>query len=412
MTGSGLNSIMPDCTTGAIFAVEGVRNAVVLLNGPMGCRFYHSTTSRFLTIRPLLRLPEEEGKSPRPVDYNTLNNWFFRQERVPCTWLDGQDYVYGTKDKVLEALAYIRDHVAFDLLAIVNSPGASLIGDALLEPARALLGDKAVLLESPGWSASFEEGASYAALELLRKGIRLRRTGEGAGKKTVNLLGFNLWQRYQEGDILELKRLLGLCGIGVNAVLCADCGVEELERLPEADLNLTVYPELGLDCARYLEETWGMPSFVCPTLPVGFRATEELLEAVCRRLGADPAPALEESRRARALAWYKIRDIQQSYGRPRGVKFHVDIGPSADRAYTAFLRDYLAMESSPAEEAELVFSDANVIAELMLENRRFCGIEARMPSMGYTDLVPKTHLGVQGALFLIEQVLNGLMSKI
>ena len=94
------------------------------------------------------------------------------------------------------------------------------------------------------------------------------------------------------------------------------------------------------------------------------------------------------------------------------MKFHVDIGPSADRAYTAFLRDYLAMEPSPPEEAELVFSDANVIAELMLKNKRFCGIEARMPSMGYTDLIPKTHLGVQGALFLIEQVLNGLMSKI
>ena len=124
------------------------------------------------------------------------------------------------------------------------------------------------------------------------------------------------------------------------------------------------------------------------------------------------APARAESRRARALAWYKLRDFEQSYGRPRGVKFCVDIGPSADKAYTAFLRDYLAMIPSPAKEAELVFSDANIIAELMLENKTFCGIEARMPSMGYTDLLPKTHLGVNGALFLIEQVLNGLMSKI
>ena len=94
------------------------------------------------------------------------------------------------------------------------------------------------------------------------------------------------------------------------------------------------------------------------------------------------------------------------------MKFHVEIGPTADRAYTTFLRDYLAMEPAAPEEAELVFSDANVIAALMLENKRFCGIEARLPGMGYTDLVPKTHLGVRGALFLIEQVLNGLMSKI
>ena len=44
--------------------------------------------------------------------------------------------------------------------------------------------------------------------------------------------------------------------------------------------------------------------------------------------------------------------------------------------------------------------------------KRAMTFEARMPSMGYTDLLPKTHLGVNGALFLIEQVLNGLMSKI
>ena len=412
MTKPGSRPILPDSTTGAIFALEGIRNAVVLLNGPMGCRFYHSTTSRFLTIRPLLRLPEREGEEPRPVDYNTLNNWFFRQERVPCTWLDGEDYVYGTKEKVLEALAYIRDHVALDLLAIVDSPGAALIGDALLEPARAILGDRVVLLESPGWSASFEDGAAYAALEVLRQGVKFRPAADKTPGKRVNLLGLNLWQRYQEGDILELKRLLGLCGIQTGAVLLADCSLAELERLPEAALNLVLYPELGLEAARYLEEAAGIPYYVCPMLPVGFSATEDLLTEVCRRLEADPAPALEDSRRARALAWYKLREIDQSYGRPRGVKFHVDIGPSADKAYTAFLRDYLAMEPATPEEAELVFSDANVIAALMLENRHFCGIEARMPGMGYTDLVPKTHLGVQGALFLIEQVLNGLMSKI
>jgi len=32
--------------------------------------------------------------------------------------------------------------------------------------------------------------------------------------------------------------------------------------------------------------------------------------------------------------------------------------------------------------------------------------------MGYIDLIPKTHLGIDGALFLVEQVLNGLMSRL
>ena len=412
MTENCSASIMPDCITGAIFALEGVKNSVVLLNGPMGCRFYHSTTSRFLSVRPLLTLPEQEGGEGRYVDYNTLNEWFFRQERVPCTWLDGDDFVYGTLDKVRRALAYIRDHVAFDLLAIVNAPGATLIGDALLEPAREILGDRRViLLESPGLSETWEAGHSAACLELLRHGARLRSGSPRPGRPTVNLLGVSLWQRYQEGDVRELRRLLELCGIGVNAVLCADAGMEELERMPDADLDLVLYPELGLECARWLEREWGVPMY-CPPLPLGFKATERAFRELCARLGTSDAALREESERARALCWYKLRDMEQSYGKPRGVKFWTDVGETADKAYTAFLRDYLGMAPAGPEEAELVFSDANVIAELMLENRTFCGIAARMPSMGYVDLVPKTHLGVNGALLLIEQVLNGLMSKI
>jgi hypothetical protein len=32
--------------------------------------------------------------------------------------------------------------------------------------------------------------------------------------------------------------------------------------------------------------------------------------------------------------------------------------------------------------------------------------------MGYVDFVKKTHLGLQGAMFLTEQAVNGLMSRI
>ena len=92
-----------------IFAMEGMKNSIVLLNGPMGCRFYHSTTSRFLSIRPMLLLPTEDGRRV-PVDYNYLNDFFFRQDRVPCTYLDGYDYVYSTRDKVRRALDFIRDN--------------------------------------------------------------------------------------------------------------------------------------------------------------------------------------------------------------------------------------------------------------------------------------------------------------
>ena len=182
--------------------------------------------------------------------------------------------------------------------------------------------------------------------------------------------------------------------------------------MPEADLNVVLYPEMGLDAARFMNEHCGTPYYVCPTLPIGFAATEAVFSDICALLGASVDSLIEERRRSRALAWYKINAIHMSFGKPKGVKFHVAGNESQVKSYGAFLTDYLGMESSGPDDAELVFAEANLISELMLRNKTFCGIEISLPGMGYTDLLPKTHMGIQGALFLIEQVLNGLMSKL
>lgn len=419
MTKSCLKSISPDALSGMIFALEGMRNAIVLLNGPMGCRFYHSTTSQFITEHPRLYLPLEEGGERVPVDYTFLNDWFFRQERVPSTYLDGYDYVYGTKEKVADALRYISQNIDFDLLAIVNSPGAALIGDNLLEIARSILGDRrSVMLESPGFSEPFELGYSEALRALLAQvGPALWRDGAGTAKgegdaKSVNMLGLSIWHRYHEGDLKELRRLFDLCGIRVNACPCAGCTVEELSHLPQADLNVVLYPEMGLESARFLEETLGQPYYVCQVPPVGFAATERMFADICELLGVSDEAFMRESERARALSWYKIKQVDTLSGKPKGVMFHVSGNDSQVRAYAEFLTDYLGMVWADPEDAELVFADANLIAELMLKNKTFCGIEINLPGMGYIDLVSKTHLGIEGSLFLIEQVLNGLMSRL
>ena len=69
MTGNSTKSISPDSITGMIFAMEGIRNAIVLLNGPMGCKFYHSTTSAHLTKHPPLRMAD--GRSAA----KEINDW-------------------------------------------------------------------------------------------------------------------------------------------------------------------------------------------------------------------------------------------------------------------------------------------------------------------------------------------------
>ena len=462
MTVNCSNNITPDGITGMIFALEGIRRTVVLLNGPMGCRFYHSTTSQFLSIRPLLYLPSDSGDKV-PVDYNYLNNWFFRQQRVPCTYLDGHDYVYGTAEKVREGILYMRDHIGFDVLAVVNSPGASLIGDRLPEIVRELLPDKdCVMLESPGFSVDYDYGYEQACLQLLiqnrigqkEKDSGKRRGDEGRTAPRVNIIGLSIWDRYFEGDREEIGRLLRLCGIEPACFLMADCSMEEVRDLPDADLNLVVNPQRGKAIAEALHRHFGTPYYVCSGLPIGFAAAEKMCTDLAAMLGTDASEVLKESRSARAYAWYKINGIYESSGLPQGALFAVSGSFAQVYAYTSFLTEYLGMlpdalelgsVPQPSErkalmellascrcenaaekplsdtDAELVFGDANAIASLMAEKTGkddrngalpFCGIEISLPGMGYTDLVKKTHLGISGAMFLIEQVLNGLMTRL
>ncbi|MBR4702266.1 MAG: nitrogenase component 1 [Oscillospiraceae bacterium] len=447
MTASCSKSISPDSITGMIFAMEGIKNTMVLLNGPMGCKFYHSTTSGHLMKRPDLKLSAGRAAEKGHVEYDVLNNYFFRQPRVPSTYLDGYDYVYGTSEKVEAALNYFRDNFSFDLMVVAASPGASLIGDELTELARRALPDiPTVVLESPGYSEYFSDGYDRALDQLIRQ-LRphFGPKKPGRGKPRVNLLGLSVWQRYWEGDKEELTRLLELLGAEVNACPCAGSSLEEVLSLPDADLNLLIYPEMGRETAARLEEYFGTPCYVFPGPPVGFAATEKALREIGELLGLDPAAALEDSERARAECWFALNKLDEMSYLSTLRSFAVEGMDSTVYSYVSFLTDYLGMTpecvsltGSPdagmrealgkvlrkcrAEgaltkdildsRAELVYADANTISALCTRHDAFSGIEISLPGMGYTDIVKKTHLGVRGALFLTEQTVNGLMSKI
>ena len=425
---SYLRSITPDGLSGIIFALEGVAGSVVLLNGPTGCKFYHSATSDSQVLRQL--------------EFDPLNypaNWYFGQPRVPCTYLDGGDYVYGGKDKLIEALEYIRDNVEHSIVAIVNSPGAALIGDDLPGIARSVLGNEAVVtIETPGFSSDICAGFETAAIALIDT---LNPPKLAVKPKTVNLLGISIFQKYVLGDLAELRRLLKLCGISVNCALCADSTPDSVREISTAALNIVVRPEYALKTAEQLEKCFGTPYYTAE-IPIGFTATEKFVRDICEMLGCDASPAIEDSERARAGAYIYISRVNSLVGLPKGARISVEGTYSEQLAYFKFFVKYLGMlpeaaltfcpgadHAKPQLEAfmqthgipavltrdifaarnELVFASGATISQLRNAGQRFVGVENALPSLGYVDVIPKTHLGVSGALLLVEQVLNGLL---
>ena len=419
----------PDGLQGAIFALEGVLGAVTVLNGPTGCKYYHSSVSDG-------QLLDQAEFDP----FNELEQWYFGQPRVPCTYLDGRDYVVGSKAKLADLLAHLAAQDDIGLISVVNSPGAALIGDDLKQLVDEVLPGRAcVVIDSPGFSCGIAAGHEDAAIEVVRQ-VGAAEPGPSAGP-SVNLVGFSVFQKYWLGDAAELTRLLGLCGVAVNCAMFADCRLDDLRNLGAAQLTVVVRPEFGVRTAAEIEARWGVPTLVVAP-PVGFAATEEFMIAVCSRLGCDPAPGLREAERARGLAYTHISRVNSMTGLPKGVPYAVKGTWSEVGAWMGFLTRYFGMtpvavevtcpevagSRAPAERllvdhclagaldcpiidsgAELVFADAGVIAALRLAGRAFTGVEIALPTFGYLDVIAKAHLGLRGALMITEQVLNGLL---
>lgn len=422
-------NIVPDSFTGAIFALEGVKDACVALNGPTGCKFYHSAIS--------------DSQYLRAASYNPLEfteGYFFGQPRVPSTFLDGNDYVFGGGDKIASLLRAAIKH-NYALIAVINSPGAALIGDDLerfLE--EEVKGIPCFAMENTGFSGGFGLGYQNAMISAL-KAIGLAPPPQ-AKKKAVNLLGLCIYQKYYDQNYLALKTMLALCGIDVIAAPGAGSAVADMRRINEAALNVAVYPEYGRAIAEYLEADYGIP-WLCPAEgpPIGFDAAAALTRQICEALDADSGKALEALDRARARSYLYLARFSSLLGLPKGSLFSIKAEASTAYALTKWLCGYLGMipaaisvlpDSDPGFTEKLrdflggihyqetlkysiietpthvLLADGNTIAELRLYGQKFCGIEIALPVLGYLDITEKTLFGGQGALFLLEQILNGL----
>ena len=414
-----------DSLTGAILAVEGVRDAAVLLNGPTGCKFYHGALV--------------EGQLPRERSYDHLcfqDEFYFGQPRVPSTYLDGDDYVFGASEKLERILPVVASR-GHSLIAVINTPGAALIGDDLARfVCSANLDVPCMSLESTGYSGTLEEGFQEALTEMMWTLAPLPMSEKDT---SVNLLGLSIGQKNWEGNCRELERLLSLCGISIGAVIGAGTSVEDLMKLRSASLNVMIHEELGDRVASWCEERYGIATLrPCKGAPIGFDNTENWVRGICEYVGVSPEPAVADIDRARMRAVRYIRHLNSLTGLPKGATFVIRGTLSVASPLARWLYGYLGMVpvaidptdsqssltcemreflenigcarawKSDSLQADCVFADGATLALLESLPGRPRGIEIALPSRGYVDVVEKSILGASGSLQLLEWIYNAL----
>ena len=447
MTNRYLRNITADYITGVVSACEGIRDSLVLINGPLGCKFYHGYASGQSVIKSseLWRLRGELQLSDAMNDQLLRSQYFAGTPQIPGTNLRYEDFIFGTREQLRRALNDMFSERRYALFTVIQAPGTSLLGEALEGELQEISREYDIpylFVETPQFSENLFLGYDAAMVRLLRQ-LTAPPTARRADRTRpcVNLFGFYTYARYLEGDVSEVTRLLDLCGIDVNCVAGANCTMEAFRHIPEADANLFFSPERCTETTKFLREAYGMPELDLGGMPVGFDLTERFVRAAAELLHTDCTPALEDIERARARAFYFVGKHMGSGGFPRDLRYAAEGEWSALYGYVDYLSGYLGIAPAAihplytqcggdgearltglleqlglqgALEADfarvhdaIVLGSANSIAEILAYSGNIFGIETMLPASGYVHVLPKTLLGCTGALFLLEQVLNG-----
>jgi light-independent protochlorophyllide reductase subunit B len=234
-----------------------------------------------------------------------------RDVRPPVTYTTFQARDLGGDTATLFKSAVSDAYARFqpDAMLVGASCTAELIQDDPGGLALALnLPIPVIPLELPAYQRKENYGASETFYRLVRACIGPKVEHAADAKPSCNILGPTALGFRHRDDIVEIKRLVEKLGVKVNVIAPLDATVEDLARIPRANFNIVLYPEVALTTATWLERTYNQKFVNIP--PIGVGATRDFLTAVASLAGIDGAEILraETSR----LVWYS-RSIDSTY---------------------------------------------------------------------------------------------------
>ena len=236
-----------------------------------------------------------------------------RRPPVTYTTFQARDLGGDTAQLFKDAVAQANARFAPNAMLVGASCTAELIQDDPGGLAQALALDIPVVpLELPAYQRKENWGAAETLYQLVR---RVAKKSDGHNNATpgeharprCNILGPTALGFRHRDDVKEISGLLQELGIEVSVVAPLNATVAELQRLPDADFNVVLYPEIANTTALWLERTFDQP--FTKTIPIGVGATREFIREVAA-LAKIEVPAHIEQRNQ--SIWY-ARSVDSTY---------------------------------------------------------------------------------------------------
>jgi light-independent protochlorophyllide reductase subunit B len=176
-------------------------------------------------------------------------------------------------------------------------------------------------LELPSYQKKENWGASETFYQIVRHltvqetkilattHISNRQEKLAAGKKpSCNILGPTALGFRHRDDIKEVSKMLTMLGIEINVIAPQSASPADITRIPQADFNVVLYPEIAQTTATWLQRMYGQP--FTKVVPIGVNASIDFMKEVAALAGVAEEKVLKEIQSN--SSWY-ARSVDSTY---------------------------------------------------------------------------------------------------
>lgn len=249
------------CAMGAMQTVQAITRAIPVLHAGPGCA---------------QKLSDTIGSSG-----------YFSPNIFPCTSINERDVVFGGAKKLESTIENSLKVIDADMYVVLTGCIPEIVGDDTGEIVQQFAdADKPVIYAS---TAGFK-GNNYKGHEQIIDAI-IEQYLEPSEERQKGLV--NIWADvpYQDlfwlGNIRELEKLIAELGLTPNTIFGYQRGIENINKIPQAEFNLLVSPWVSVGNMKKMEKKLGIPYLHYPTLPIGAFETSKFLREVGNFGGVD-----------------------------------------------------------------------------------------------------------------------------
>lgn len=374
---------------GAVRALAGVRDALVLQHSVVGCQ-WGSLAFRY---------------AGKPYNVRQASSVIYEAE------------VIGGGERLLaQALAEAEScFPQCGAVFVVSGCIPNMIGDDV----EGVLQDcasrqKLLHIKAPGYAGNIDSGVEAAYVALLA----LMQSGLKKQAGSANILGLMADDFYVDNDIAALKKALA-GKVTLNCVL-ADCTLAEIEKMPQAALNICF--GYGEPLAKKMQERFGVPYISC-AYPYGVAGLQKLLRQLELALELSFVDEIEQLEHEAAKLAYRCADyLTNLYQMPAAI--------AADKAHLAGMTNFLAEElglrvvlaqdtaeysldmlEQAMDKTRPVLLCGSSFLRQLAEQKELPLLRFVYPTFDQLCLSNNTLIGANGAAYLIEQLVNAALQQ-